>query len=326
MQIAERVRRIKPSASTSAADRANQLRRDGRSIVNLAVGEPDFDTPLHIRLAAGRAMEAGETRYGSMTGSPVLREAISNKLHRDNGLAYGPDEIIVTAGAKSAIYGLLATTLGAGDEVIIPAPYWVSYPDMVLACDGVPVTVACPEARGFKLTPADVEAAITPRTRWLILNSPANPTGATYSAEEYRALAEVLLRHPDVLVMTDDIYEHIRFDGGIAPHLLTAAPPLRCRTLAVNGVSKTYAMTGWRIGWIAGPREILTPILTFLSQSAGNPCSVSQAAAAEALSGDQAFVAESVATYRERRDAMAAGINAIPGLSCRVPEGAFYCS
>jgi aspartate aminotransferase len=195
---------------------------------------------------------------------------------------------------------------------------------MVLACDGVPVAVDCPETRGFKLDPAALEAAITPRTRWLVLNSPSNPTGATYSAAEYRALAAVLARHPGILVMTDDIYEHICFDGGTAPHLLAAAPALRDRTLAINGVSKTYAMTGWRIGWVAGPRDLVRALDTFLSQSAGNSCSVSQAAAVAALEGDQGFVAESVAIYRERRDATAAGINAIPGLSCRVPEGAFY--
>ncbi|GEO43300.1 aminotransferase [Skermanella aerolata] len=324
IRVAERVRRIKPSPSTSAAERANQLRREGRSIVNLVVGEPDFDTPLHIRQAAGRAMEAGATRYTSLAGTLELRQAIVAKLARENGLSFDPGEIIATNGAKSAIYSALAATLEPGDEVVIPAPYWVSYPDMVLACDGVPVPVSCPEEQGFKLTPADLDAAITARTRWLILNSPSNPTGATYTAAEYRALAEVLARHPNVLVMTDDIYEHIRFEGGTAPHLLAAAPELRDRTLAINGVSKTYAMTGWRIGWAAGPRSLVQALDTFLSQAAGNCCSISQAAAAAALTGDQGFVAESVAVYRERRDATAAGINAIPGLSCRLPEGAFY--
>jgi aspartate aminotransferase len=324
IRVAERVRRIKPSPSTSAAERANQLRREGRSIVNLVVGEPDFDTPLHIRQAAGRAMEAGATRYTSLAGTLELRQAIAAKLARENGLSYEPGEIIATNGAKSAIYSAFAVTLEPGDEVVIPAPYWVSYPDIVLACDGVPVPVSCPEEQGFKLTPAGLDAAITARTRWLILNSPSNPTGATYTVTEYRALAEVLGRHPSVLVMTDDIYEHIRFEGGTAPHLLAAAPELRDRTLAINGVSKTYAMTGWRIGWAAGPRNLVQALDTFLSQAAGNCCSISQAAAAAALTGDQGFVAESVAVYRERRDATAAGINAIPGLSCRLPEGAFY--
>lgn len=324
IHVAERVRRIKPSPSSSAADRANQLKREGRSIVSLVVGEPDFDTPAHIREAAARAMNAGATRYTALPGTVELRQAIADKLERENGLSYDTSEIIVGNGAKSVIYTALAATLEPGDEVIVPAPYWVSYPDMVLACDGMPVAIACTEDEGFKLTPQKLEAAITPRTRWLILNSPSNPTGATYTVEEYRGLADVLVRHPHVLVMTDDIYEHIRFEGGTAPHLLHPAPELRDRTLAVNGVSKTYAMTGFRIGWAAGPRDLVRALDTLTSQSAGNSCSVSQAAAAAALNGDQRFVAESLATYRERRDAMAAGINAIPGLSCRLPEGAFY--
>lgn len=322
--LADRVRRIKPSPSSVAADRANELKRAGRSIVSLVVGEPDFDTPAHIRQAASAAMDRGATRYTPLAGTVELREAIAAKLKRENALTYDPAEIIVTNGAKSAIYTAFAATLDAGDEVIVPAPYWVSYTDVVLACDGVPVTVPCGEEQGFKLTAGQLEAAITPRTRWLILNSPSNPTGATYSLDEYRALARVLDRHPDVLVMTDDIYEHIRFDGGIAPHVLNAAPDLRDRTLAINGVSKTYAMTGFRIGWAAGPRVLIQALDTLLSQSSGNACSVSQAAAVAALSGEQNFVADSLAVYRRRRDLMAEGINAIPGLSCLIPEGAFY--
>jgi aspartate aminotransferase len=323
-RIAARVRRIKPSPSTSAADRANELRRQGRQIISLVVGEPDFDTPQYIRQAAAQAMDKGATRYTLMAGTVELRRAIAAKLKRENGLSYELNEIIATNGAKSAIYSALATTIEQGDEVIIPAPYWVSYPDMVLACDGQPVTVPCIEASGFKLTADQLERAISPRTRWLILNSPSNPTGATYTATEYRALADVLARHPDVMVMTDDIYEHIRFGGEPTVHLLVAAPELRDRTLAINGVSKTYAMTGWRIGWIAGPRDLIQAVDTLLSQSAGNCCSISQAAAAAALDGDQSFVAESVAIYRKRRDAMLERINAIPGLSCNPPEGAFY--
>lgn len=323
-RIAARVRRIKPSPSTSAADRANELRRQGKSIVNLVVGEPDFDTPEHIRQAAVRAIEQGATRYTLMAGTVELRQAIVDKLARENDLQYAMNEIIATNGAKSAIYSALAITLEAGDEVLIPAPYWVSYPDMVLACDGIPVTLACAEDQGFKLTPAQLEGAITERTRWLILNSPSNPTGASYTLAEYRALADVLARHPDVLVMTDDIYEHIRFDAVRTPHLLNAAPELRERTLAINGVSKTYAMTGWRLGWVAGPRDLIQALDTFLSQSAGNCCSISQAAAAAALNGDQRFVTESVAVYKQRRDRTLARINEIPGLSCRAPDGAFY--
>ncbi|KWR88206.1 aspartate transaminase [Cupriavidus sp. IDO] len=323
-RIAARVRRIKPSPSTSAADRANELRRQGKSIVNLVVGEPDFDTPEYIRQAAVRAIEQGSTRYTLMAGTVELRQAIIDKLARENDLQYAMNEIIATNGAKSAIYSALAVTLEAGDEVLIPAPYWVSYPDMVLACDGIPVTLSCSESQEFKLTPAQLEAAITERTRWLILNSPSNPTGASYTVAEYRALAEVLARHPDVLVMTDDIYEHIRFNSVPTPHLLNAAPELRDRTLAINGVSKTYAMTGWRLGWVAGPRDLIQALDTFLSQSAGNCCSISQAAAAAALNGDQRFVAESVAVYKQRRDQTLVRINAIPGLSCRMPDGAFY--
>ena len=323
-RIAERVQRIKPSPSTSAADRANELRRQGKSIVNLVVGEPDFDTPAHVRQAAAAAIEKGATRYTLMAGTVELRQAIVAKLERENGLTYALNEIIATSGAKSAIYSALSITLQPGDEVIIPAPYWVSYPDMVLASDGVPVTVACPESDGFKLTPAKLEAAITPRTRWLIINSPSNPTGASYTATEYRALADVLARHPQVLVMTDDIYEHIRFDGQHTPHLLNVAPELRDRTLAINGVSKTYAMTGWRIGWVAGPRDLVQALDTLLSQSTGNCCSVSQAAAAAALNGEQSFVTESVAIYKQRRDHTLERINAIPGLTCLAPDGAFY--
>jgi aspartate aminotransferase len=323
-RIATRVRRIKPSPSTSAADRANELRRQGKSIVNLVVGEPDFDTPLHIRQAAALAMDKGATRYTLMAGTLELRQAIAAKLARDSGLNYLLNEIIATSGAKSAIYSAFAITLEPGDEVIIPAPYWVSYPDMALVCEGKPVTVACPEESGFKLTAAQLEATITPRTRWLLINSPGNPTGATYTLAEYRALADVLARHPHVLVMTDDIYEHIRFDGERTAHLLQAAPELRDRTLVINGVSKTYAMTGWRIGYVAGPRDLVQALDTLLSQSAGNCCSISQAAAAAALNGDQGFVSESVAIYKQRRDATLALINAIPGLSCRAPDGAFY--
>ncbi len=324
LQLASRLRRIKPSPSTSAADRANELRRQGKSIVNLVVGEPDFDTPAHIRQAAVEALGKGATRYTLMAGTVDLRQAIVAKLERENGLRYGMDELIVTSGAKSAIFSALAITIEAGDEVLIPAPYWVSYPDMVLACDGTPITLACPESQGFKLTPAQLEAAITPRTRWLLINSPSNPTGASYTFEEYRALGEVLDRHPHVQVMTDDIYEHIRFDGRQTPHLLQAAPQLRDRTLVVNGVSKTYAMTGWRIGYIAGPRPYIQALDTLLSQSTGSCCHVSQAAATAAMNGDQSFVTESVAVYKQRRDRTVEALNAIPGISCRLPEGAFY--
>jgi len=323
-RFAARLRRIKPSPSTAAADRASELRRQGKSIVSLVVGEPDFDTPVHIRNAAIEAMSKGQTRYTLMAGTVELRQAIVAKLERENGLRYGLDEIMVTSGAKSAIYSALAISIEADDEVIIPAPYWVSYPDMVLACDGKPVTVPCSESQGFKITPTQLEAAITHRTRWLLINSPSNPTGASYTLEEYKALAEVLDRNPHVQVMTDDIYEHIRFDGRPTPHLLNAAPHLQARTLVVNGVSKTYAMTGWRIGYIAGARAYIQALDTMLSQSTGTCCAISQAAAAAALNGDQSFIDESVEIYKSRRDQTVKALNAIPGIACRSPEGAFY--
>ena len=323
-RISARVRRIKPSPSSAAADRATALKREGKNIVSLVVGEPDFDTPANIRAAASRAMDKGATRYTMLPGSVDLRQAIAAKLKRENNLVYSPSDIIVTNGCKSGIYSALEATIEAGDEVIIPAPYWVSYPDMVIACDGIPKIVACPESQGFKISPAQLEAAITGKTRWLIINSPSNPTGASYSTAEYRKLADILARHPQVLVMTDDIYEHIRFDGRATPHLLNAAPELADRVLAINGVSKTYAMTGWRIGWIAGPSDLIGALNTLLSQAAGNACSISQAAAVEALNGDQSFVSESVAIYRTRRDRMLTRINQIEGLSCLPPDGAFY--
>ena len=323
-RIAARVQRIKPSPSSAASDRANELRRQGQSIINLVVGEPDFDTPANIRQAASAAIERGETRYTQNAGTPELRQAIVAKLARENGLSYSASQVLVTSGAKSAIFNAFAATLGAGDEVLIPAPYWVSYPDMVLACEGEPVTLACPEHEGFKLTPAQLRNAITPRTRWLLLNSPSNPTGASYSAAELRALADVLLDFPHVLLMTDDIYEHIRYEGLDNPHILAIEPALSERSLVVNGVSKTYAMTGWRIGYAAGPADLIGAMATLQSQSTSNACSVSQAAAVEALNGDQSFVKHSVEVYQQRRDRCLDLLNAIPGLSCRKPDGAFY--
>lgn len=323
-RISARVQRIKPSPSSAASDRANELRRQGKSIINLVVGEPDFDTPAHIRAAACTAIERGETRYTANAGTPQLRQAIVDKLQRENGLSYATSQVLVTSGAKSAIFNAFAATLGAGDEVLIPAPYWVSYPDMVLACEGEPVTLACPEENAFKLTSAQLRDAITPRTRWLLLNSPSNPTGASYSAAELRALADVLLDAPHVLLMTDDIYEHIRYDGLDNPHILAIEPTLSDRTLVVNGVSKTYAMTGWRIGYAAGPADVIGAMATLQSQSTSNACSVSQAAAVEALNGDQQFVKDSVQVYQQRRDRCLDLLNEIDGLSCRKPDGAFY--
>lgn len=323
-RIAARVQRIKLSPSSAAQDRANALRREGRDIVNLVVGEPDFDTPAHIRLAACEAIERGETRYTMSAGTPALRQAICDKLLRENGLRYTPQDIIVTCGAKHAIFNALSVTLEPGHEVIIPAPYWVSYPDMTLACDGTPVIVGCLEEHGFRLQAAALEVAITPHSRWLLLNSPNNPTGASYGADDLRAIADVLLRHPQVMLMTDDIYEHIRFTDDGNPHILAIEPQLKDRTVVVNGVSKTYAMTGWRIGYAAGPADLIRAMETLQSQSTSNASSVSQAAALAALQGDHGFLKDFVATYRRRRDTAVTMVNAVPGLSCPAPGGAFY--
>lgn len=323
-RIAARMQRIKPSPTSAAQDRTAQLKREGRDIVNLVVGEPDFDTPEPIRKAACEAIQRGETRYTQTAGTMALREAISAKFKRENDLVYSPNEIVVTCGAKHAIFNTLAVTLEAGDEVIIPAPFWVSYPDMALANDGTPVSVICREEDDFCLTPECLEGAITPQTRWFILNSPCNPTGAAYSRERLTALAKVLMKHPQVLIMTDDIYEHIRFDGEKTPHILNVEPALRDRTVVINGVSKTYAMTGWRIGYAAGPKDIMAALDMLQSQSTSNPSSVSQAAALAALNMTTDFLPGWVETYRQRRDRGLELINAIPGLSCKSPGGAFY--
>ncbi|WP_449758278.1 aspartate transaminase [Erwinia persicina] len=322
--IANRVTRIKPSPSSTASDRANALKRAGKSIVNLVVGEPDFDTPAVIRQAASAAIERGETRYTQNNGTPALRTAIAEKFLRENRLTVNADDVIVTNGAKSAIFNAFAATLETGDEVLIPAPFWVSYPDMVLACDGRPVIVTCSEQDGFKLTPENLRASITSRCRWLLINSPSNPSGASYTRAELRALAEVLLDYPHLAIMTDDIYEHIRYDNAPNVHLLEVEPRLADRTLIVNGVSKTYAMTGWRIGYATGPKALIAAMGTLQSQSTSNASSVSQAAALAALNSGTEFITHSLEVYRQRRDDMAARLNAIPGLSCRLPEGAFY--
>lgn len=323
-RISSRIRRIKPSPSSAAADRFAELRREGKDIINLAIGEPDFDTPSHIRQAGCEAIERGETRYTAVAGTLALREAIAAKLKRENGLNYSPREIIVTCGAKHALFNALSVTVEEGHEVIVPAPFWVSYPDMVLACDGTPVTVACREEDDFRLTPEALEAAITPATRWLVFNSPTNPTGTTYTTAQLRALANVLLRHPQVMVLTDDIYEHIRFEAEAPKHLLAIEPALRDRTLVVNGVSKTYAMTGWRIGYAAGPSDIIAALDMLQSQSTSGVCSISQAAAVTALNAEAAFLPNWVATYKQRRDTAVRLLNDIPGIRARAPGGAFY--
>lgn len=324
IQLASRLNRIKPSPSSMAGQRARELRAQGRDIVGLTAGEPDFETPQHIKEAATRAMAAGKTRYTDVGGTPELREAVSRKFKLENGLDYGVNEIIVGTGAKQVIFNALMCTLEAGDEVIVPAPYWVSYPDIALLADGVPVFVDCPEAKGFKLQPEGLERAITPRTRWLVLNSPNNPSGAAYTRDELVALAQVLKRHPHVWVMTDDIYEHLLYDGRAFATLAQAAPELKDRTLTINGVSKAYAMTGWRIGYGAGPAALIKAMVKLQSQSTSGASSIGQAAAVAALTGPQDFIAQNRDVFQKRRDTVVAALNEVDGLRCHAPEGAFY--
>lgn len=321
---AARVARVYPSPSTAANQRARELKAAGRDILDLTVGEPDFDTPAPIKAAAIHAIEAGDTKYTPVAGTPALRNAIAARTKARDGIAYGLDQITVGGGAKQVIFMALMASVEHGSEVIVPAPYWVSYPDMVNAADGTPVIVPCGEEHGFKLTPEALSRAIGPATRWLILNAPGNPTGASYSPEELRALADVLLRHPQVWVLVDEIYDEIWFSDTRHPSLVAVEPRLAERTLVVNGVSKTYAMTGWRIGWGAGPAPLVAAINKLQSHSSSCPASVSQAAAVAALTGDQGSVQDFVAVYRDRRDKAVPLINAIPGLTCATPAGAFY--
>ena len=324
MELAQRVNRIKPSPSTAAAQRVRALKEQGQEILDLTVGEPDFDTPGHVKAAAIEAIGRGETKYTPVNGTPQLRAAIADKLARRHGLHYPTDRITVGGGAKQIIYLALTATLNAGDEVIVPAPYWVSYPDMVLANDGTPVVVPCPEADGFKLTPQRLESAITDATRWVVLNAPNNPTGAAYSTDELRALADVLLAHPHVQVLTDEIYDEIWYEPGLPPTIVAVEPRLADRVFLTNGVSKTYAMTGWRIGYGAGPAELVGAVNTLQSQISSCPSSISQAAATAALTGDQGFIRDCVAVYRARRDRTVKLLTDIPGLTCTAPSGGFY--
>ncbi|MDA1260524.1 MAG: pyridoxal phosphate-dependent aminotransferase [Planctomycetota bacterium] len=324
MKLASRLARVKPSPSVAAAARAAALAAQGQDIICLTTGEPDFDTPQHIKDAAIRALAQGMTKYTAVEGTAALRQAICAKFERENALRYAPDQVIVGVGVKQVIYNALMATIDPGDEVIIPAPYWVSYPDMAALAGGAPVSVPCSQASGFKLQPAQLEAAITPRTRWLMLNSPANPSGASYSTAELRALAQVLLRHPQVWVMADDIYEHLMYGAQRFATLAKAEPALMDRTLTLNGVSKAYCMTGWRIGYGAGPRELIRAMATIQSQSITSPPSMCQAAAVEALNGPQALVTELAGRFKERRDLAVPVLNDTPGLACHVPDGAFY--
>lgn len=322
--VADRLGRIKPSPTLAVSTKAKELKAQGRDIIGLGAGEPDFDTPDHIKDAAKKAIDAGDTKYTAVDGTPALKDAIIAKFKRDNNLTYNRDEITVGTGGKQVLYNALMASVNPGDEVIIPAPYWVSYPDMVLLAEGVPVVIECKQDNDFKLKPADLEKAITTKTKWIIMNSPSNPTGAAYSHDEMKALTDVLKRHPHVWVMSDDMYEHLVYDNFQFVTPVQVEPELRDRTLTVNGVSKAYAMTGWRIGYAGGPKELIKAISKIQSQSTSNPSSISQAAAVEALNGDQSFLQPRNDEFKKRRDKVVEMLNNAEGITCPKPEGAFY--
>ena len=316
--------RVKPSPTIAVTAKAAELKAAGRDIIGLGAGEPDFDTPQNIKDASLLAINVGHTKYTAVDGIPELKQAIIAKFKRDNSLSYSTKEITVGTGGKQVLYNALMATMNQGDEVVIPAPYWVSYPDMVLLTGGTPVIVTCGIDSAFKMTPEQLEAAITPKTKWLIFNSPSNPTGAGYSYDELKLLTEVLIRHPHVWVMTDDMYEHLAYDAFKFCTPAEVEPSLKGRTLTVNGVSKAYAMTGWRIGYAAGPEVLIKAIRKVQSQSTSNPCSISQWAAVEALNGSQDFIASNNEVFVRRRDLVVKALNDISGVECPVPEGAFY--
>ncbi len=322
--LADRLARVKPSPTMAMTALATELKAAGRDIISLSQGEPDFDTQANIKEAAIAAIRAGDTKYTVFDGRIELKRAICAKFARENGLTYEPRQITVSSGGKQVLYNAFVATLSVGDEVVIPAPYWVSYPEMVLLADGVPVPVSCPQNNGFKLRPEDLDVAITPKTKWLILNSPSNPSGAAYTESDLRELAEVLLAHEHVWVMTDDMYEHLVYDDFRFATIAQIEPRLYERTLTVNGVSKAYCMTGWRIGYGGGPQALIKAMGAIQSNSTANPCSVSQAAAIEALTGPQDFIAPHNKSFKERRDLVVDLLNRVPGLYCPRPEGAFY--
>ncbi|MCG8358167.1 MAG: pyridoxal phosphate-dependent aminotransferase [Kiloniellales bacterium] len=322
--IAERLSRIKPSPTIAVSTKARELKAAGRDVIGLGAGEPDFDTPENVKEAAIAAMRRGDTKYTAVDGTPELKAAISEKFRRDNGLDYKPEEITVGTGGKQVLYNAFMAPLDPGDEVIIPAPFWVSYPDMALLAEGEPVAVACSQNNHFKMQAEDLEAAITPKTKWLILNSPSNPTGSAYSRQDMKALTDVLVRHEHVWVLTDDMYEHLVYDGFEFTTPAQVEPKLKERTLTVNGVSKAYCMTGWRIGFAGGPAPLIKAMAKVQSQSTSNPSSISQAAAVEALNGPQDFIAEHNEVFKQRRDLVVDALNTCPGLACHRPEGAFY--
>ena len=324
MELSRRVQAIKPSPTLAVTARAAMLKASGRDIIGLGAGEPDFDTPQHIKDAAIGAINRGFTKYTAVDGTPGLKAAIIAKFKRDNGLDYTPKQILVSCGGKQSFFNLVQAVINPGDEVVIPAPYWVSYPDIVILADGKPVIIEAGIEQGFKITPAQLEAAITPRTRLFVINSPSNPTGAVYTGAELAALGEVLRKHPEVLIATDDMYEHIRLNDVPFVNILNTCPDLYDRTMVLNGVSKAYSMTGWRIGYAAGPEAILRAMTNVQSQSTSNPTSISQVAAEAALNGDQGCMAPMLAAFRERHRLVVDGLNAIPGLKCVDSGGAFY--
>jgi aspartate aminotransferase len=322
--LADRLSRIKPSMTVGINVKANALRAEGKDVLVLAAGEPDFDTPLNIRQAATKAMDDGLTRYVPGKGTPALQEAIIRKFKEENNINYSNDEIIVGVGGKHILYNAMMATLNPGDEVIIPAPFWVSYPDIVLLSEGKPVIVPCDEKQNFKITPSQLEKSITPRTKWLMINSPSNPTGAIYTREELEALGQVLKKNPRVYILTDDIYEKIIYDNNTFHTLASVVPELKNRTLTLNGVSKAYCMTGWRLGYCGGPKEIIAGMNKIQSQSNTSTSSISMAASVEALSGNQNFIGIHNIQFKKRRDMIVEKLNAIEGISCSVPAGAFY--
>jgi aspartate aminotransferase len=321
---AERLDRIQPSQTIAISTVARRMIAEGKNVISLSQGEPDFDTPRNVKDAAIRAMNQGQTKYTDVSGTPALRKAVAAKFRRDSGIDYKPEEIIVSTGAKQVLFNAMIATLNAGDEVIIPSPCWVSYPDIVTLADGKPVLVPCSQNNGFKLRPEDLEAAITPKTRWFMLNNPCNPTGAGYSAEELKPICEVLMRHPHVWVLTDDIYDSLVYGGFKAGTIVAVEPRLKDRTLTVHGVSKAYAMTGWRIGFAGGPVALIKAMDKLQSQSTSNPNSIAQAAAVEALTGQQETVEDMREVFEERRNLVVSMLNQAPGVHCTSPDGAFY--
>ncbi len=322
--LSDALGRVAPSATVAISQKARVMAAEGKDIIALSAGEPDFDTPLHVREAAKRAMDEGKTRYTNVDGIAELKEAVAAKFRRDNGLEVTAGDCFVGSGGKQIIFNALMATLNPGDEVVVPVPYWVSYPEIVRLCGAEPVFAVGDASTGFKLTPAALEAAISPRTKWLILNTPSNPTGAAYSANELKGLAEVLMRHPHVHILTDDIYEVLVYDGKSFATIAQVEPALQARTLTMNGVSKSHAMTGWRIGYCTGPKPLLAAMVKLQSQSTTNASSISQWAAVEALNGPQDFLKDWRDVFQARRDLVVAGLNACAGIDCLTPEGAFY--